>query len=89
VKKVHYWTDGVWSQFKNRYNLTSILYHPIDFGSDATWNFFETAHGKGAVDGVGDAVKRVVWRAILQNRAAVNSAQEFAMVANSECQVKK
>jgi len=85
VNTVHYWTDGVWSQFKNRFNLTSILYHPYDFKCEATWNFFETAHGKGAVDGVGGAVKRAVWRAILQNRAVVNSAQEFSVVANDEC----
>ena len=85
-KQVHYWSDGTSAQFKNRYNLASVLYHPLDFGSEATWSFFETAHGKGAVDGVGGAVKRAVWRAILQDRAVVNSAEEFAMVAENECQ---
>ena len=46
---------------------------------------FETAHGKGAVDGVGRAVKSAVWRAILQGRAVIGSAEEFARVAESEC----
>ena len=73
---MHYWSDGAGSQFKNRFNLASVLYHPHDFGTQATWSFFETAHGKGAVDGVGGAVKRAVWRAILQDRAVVNSAEE-------------
>ena len=52
-KKVHYWSDGADSQFKNRFNLASVLYHPLDYGTQSTWSFFETAHGKGAVDGVG------------------------------------
>ena len=46
---------------------------------------FETAHGKVAVNGVGGAVKRAVWRAILQDRAVIGSAEEFARVAESEC----
>ena len=84
-KQVHYWSDGAGSQFKNRFNLACGLYHPLDFGTQATWSFFETAHGKGAVDGVGGAIKRAVWRAILQDRAVVNSAEEFARVAENEC----
>ena len=84
-KQVHYWSDGAGSQFKNRFNLACVLYHPLDYGTHATWSFFETAHGKGAVDGVGGAVKRAVWRAILQDRAVVNSAEEFARVAENEC----
>ena len=84
-KQVHYWSDGAGSQFKNRFNLASVLFHPHDFGTQATWSFFETAHGKGALDGFGGAVKRAVWRAILQDRAVVNSAEEFAKVAENEC----
>ena len=83
---MHYWSDGVWSQFKNRFNLTSIIYHPPDFGCEATWNFLETSHGKVAPDGVGAVIKRSIWRTILQNRTVINSAQEFASVANKECQ---
>ena len=88
-KQVHYWSDGAASQFKNRFNLATVLYHPLDFGIQATWSFFETAHGKGAVDGVGGAVKHAVCREILQDHAVVNSAEEFAKVANKECQKVK
>lgn len=52
VKRVHYWSDGAGSQFKNCYNLACLLYHKKDFGSEATWSFFETAYCKGPVDGV-------------------------------------
>ncbi|EDO45444.1 predicted protein [Nematostella vectensis] len=76
-EKVHYWSDGAGSQFKNRYNLSCLLYHQRDFGSEATWSFFETAHGKGPCDGIGAKVKRVVWRSILQNKSVVTNAAEF------------
>ena len=42
VTKVHYWSDGEASQFKNRYNLANILFHEQDFEAKATWSFFET-----------------------------------------------
>ena len=49
------------------------------------WSFFGTAHGKGPVDGIGGTVKRTVWRRILQRRALINSAEEFADVARECC----
>lgn len=36
VNKVHYWSDGAGSQFKNKYNLSSIMFHEQDFGAKAT-----------------------------------------------------
>ena len=36
VREVHYWSDGAGSQFKNRYNLSSLLYHQEDFNCKAT-----------------------------------------------------
>ena len=65
--------------------MSNVIYYEVEFGAEATWSYFETAHGKGAVDGIGEEVKRSVWRAILQNRAVVNSAEEFATVAQREC----
>ena len=41
-KKVHYWSDGAGSHFKNRFNLASVLYHHFDYGTQSTWSFFET-----------------------------------------------
>ena len=85
VSEVHYWSDGCGSQFKSRFNMSNIVGHEAEFGTEATWSYFETDHGKGAVDGIGGEIKRAVWRAILQNRAVVNSAEEFATVAQREC----
>ncbi|KAK2548197.1 hypothetical protein P5673_031662 [Acropora cervicornis] len=78
VNKVHYWSDGAGSQFKNKYNLSN-------FGAKATWSFLETAHGKGPVDKVGAEVKRAVWRSILQDKEVVSSPLEFHRVAQKVC----
>ena len=85
VQKVNYWSDGPSSQFKNRYNFSCILYHQQDLGCDATWNFFETAHGKGPCDGVGAEVKRSVWRSILRNAEVVNSPEDVFQAAKRVC----
>lgn len=83
VRKVNYWSDGPSSQFKNRYNLSCILYHQEDFGCEATWSFFETAHGKGPCDGVGAEVKRAVWRSILRGTEVVNTPHDFFQAAQN------
>ena len=85
VRVVHYWSDGAGSQFKNQYNLSSLLYHEKDFNCKATWSFFETAHGEGPVDGVGGEVKRAVWWSILQNNTVVTNPEEFVQVAQKLC----
>lgn len=77
VKTVLYGSDGAGSQLKNCYNLARLLYHKEDFNCKATWNFFETVHGKGPVDGVGGEVKRSVWWAILQGNTVVTNAENF------------
>ena len=87
INNLHMFTDGAASQFKNRYTLSVLLdpkaLHPNLCNMD--WSFFGTAHGKGPVDGVGGTVKRTVWRRILQRRAIINSAEEFAGVARECC----
>lgn len=44
----------------------NLNYHKEDFGINAEWHFFATAHGKGPCDGVGGTVKRMAARASLQ-----------------------
>ncbi|XP_047143181.1 uncharacterized protein LOC105848514 isoform X1 [Hydra vulgaris] len=60
IQKIHYFTDGAGSQYKNRFNLKNLCFHEKDFGLKADWHFFGTAHGKSACDGVGGTVKRVI-----------------------------
>ena len=36
----------------------NLTFHKEDFGIEADWNFFATAHGKGSWDGLAGSVKR-------------------------------
>lgn len=46
INKLVYVSDGSSAQYKNRFNVTNLLNHKNDFGLDADWEFFPTAHGK-------------------------------------------
>ena len=84
IKRLHCFSDGAASQFKNRFSLSLLLY-PEKEHKDLTqidWSFFGTSHGKGPVDGVGRTVKRAVWRRILREQVIVGTAEEFAAVAS-------
>ena len=50
VKKIYYFTDGAASQYKKKYIFINLLKHRENFGISAQWNFFATAHGKGAIE---------------------------------------
>ena len=59
-QKIIYFLDGAVSQYKNRKNFVNLCHHINDFSIAAEW------HGKGACDGLGGTVKRLVARASLQ-----------------------
>jgi hypothetical protein len=42
------------------------------------WNFFATSHGKGPVDGLGGALKRLIRTKVLSRKAVVKDATDFA-----------
>ena len=65
-RKIYYFSDGAASQYKNRKTFINLCFHEADFGVPAEWHFSATSHGKGACDGVGGTVKRLVARASLQ-----------------------
>lgn len=66
VRKIIYVTDGAKQHFKNRFQMHNLMHHIQDYGIEAEWHFHATAHGKGACDGLGAAVKREATRASLQ-----------------------
>ncbi|KAG8285742.1 hypothetical protein J6590_074475 [Homalodisca vitripennis] len=43
------------------------------------------SHGKGAVDGIGGMVKRIVWRAVKGRKVFVNTPEDFYRVALEKC----
>lgn len=66
LKKIYYFSDGAAAQFKNRKNFSNLCHHVHDFGIEAEWHFYATAHGKGVCDGLGGTVKRLAGKASLQ-----------------------
>jgi hypothetical protein len=59
ITDLHFFSDGPTTQYRNKINffLLSTQIYSLGF-SCATWNFFESGHGKGAPDAIGGAVKR-------------------------------
>jgi hypothetical protein len=51
LRKVHYFSDGVSSQYKKCKTFLDLKYE--DFHIAAEWNFFATSHGKICWDGIG------------------------------------
>lgn len=66
LEKIHYFSDGAASQYKNKTNFLNLCHHTADFSINAEWNFFASSHGKNACDGVGGAVKRLAAQASLR-----------------------
>ena len=56
IDTIHYFSDGPCTQYRQK--QTFYLFSTACPFPNATWNFFESSHGKGAADGVGGAVKR-------------------------------
>ena len=51
--------------------------------TEITWNVFATSQGKGPVDGIGGAVKRVVWNSVRSRMNIVNNASSFTKAAGT------
>lgn len=69
IKTIHYFSDGAASQYKNKKNMANLCYHDQEFGLQADWNFFATAHGKSPCDGAGGTIKRIIRKASLPRTA--------------------
>jgi hypothetical protein len=57
-------SDGAVSQYKQRFNICNMTLQSVRIN----WNFFASSHGKGAVDGVGGTIKRLVYKGNKSNR---------------------
>lgn len=89
-KNVILFSDGCAAQFKNKFTLSNLCFFKKDFGVEGEWNFFATSHGKGAVDGIGGTVKRIVWLKVKERRVIINNAEDFhrcAATATSKIQM--
>ncbi len=67
LTKIHYFTDGAGSQYKNFNNMANLVHHLEDFSLEAEWHFFATSHGKGPCDGIVGTIQRLARRKSLQS----------------------
>lgn len=77
TKKIHYLTDSLTSQYRNKTIFQVLVDHETDFGMQAQWNYLESGHGKGPCDGLGASVKRAADMAIKQGKATIQDGKDF------------
>ena len=70
-------------QFKQRFTLCNVTYLSKIFRFSSEWNFFESYHGKGAVDAIGGQVKRMAWMAV-KSRKKIQNATEFVHIVGNK-----
>ncbi|CAG9790692.1 unnamed protein product [Diatraea saccharalis] len=88
IKEVHVWSNGPASQFKNRFIAASLPLLEKISNKKIIWNYFATSHGKGPVDGIGGALKRLVRSKVISRVENVFNAQQFTQVGNKYSSVK-
>jgi hypothetical protein len=77
-------SDGAVSQFKNKFIVAAMRFLSRKILKVIRWEYFATSHGKGAVDGIGGKVKRIVWDAVRGKKASVSTLDEFVKCALSK-----
>ena len=80
---VHFWTDGAARHFKNRYAMAYLSRFQDLYGAPADWNFHESYHGKGPMDGIGAVLKHHVFLNVLRGQAIVLNAFDFYTTAKT------
>jgi hypothetical protein len=84
-----FYTDGAASQFKNRFIMKAMQCLAMKISKVIRWEFFATSHGKGAVDGIGGEVKRIVWDNVRSRRADVKTVEDFVKCCQQHtCKIK-
>ena len=81
LEVVQFWSDGCAAQFRSRNCFKLLTKFPSSL--QIMWHYFESHHGKGAVDSLGGCVKNTVYRRVLANQIVINSPKQFATYADS------
>ena len=80
VERVHLWTDGAASQFKNRYTQMGNTADPLI----SSHNFAESYHGKGPHYGIGATLKNKIRRKVLAGQPVRNARDFYDALAGDE-----
>ena len=77
AKKVIMYSDNCTGQYKNCYNIGSLLNFKQMYNLDVEWHFSDACHGKGAVDGIGATIKQNARRASIRNIVSIKNAEQL------------
>ena len=89
VKHLTFWSDGPSSQYKQKGNFYRLSTDPFDHGFHTiSWNYFESCHGKGAVDGVGATIKRMANDAVRHGMDIETPHKLFDVMKQSSTSVR-
>ncbi|CAF1132322.1 unnamed protein product [Didymodactylos carnosus] len=83
LAQIIFFSDGVASQFKQRFLFRNLARMSNEHDLKLLWNFFATSHGKRVVDGIGGTVKRMVWQEMMTKRQC-KTAADFVRLAKSK-----
>ena len=90
VDTLHILSDGPTGQYRNRYNIflcLKLISQILPNVKCVSYNWSESGHGKGAVDGVGGCLKRTADQHVLKLKDVV-TAQDFVQIfTNSKVKV--
>lgn len=87
INTLHIASDGPTAQYRNKHNfylLTKLLPKMCPNITRCTWNFTESGHGKGPMDGVGGTLKREADNQVAHGMD-INSVKQFVTVLEKSC----
>lgn len=88
ITTVHFFTDGPFSQYRQKQNFYLCSTKPFDYGFTAiTWSFFEAGHGKGPADGIGGFLKRKA-DDIVATGKDVSTAEQFFELLKDQSKIQ-
>jgi hypothetical protein len=78
---VHFYTDGPSSQYKQKNNFYLLSHFTEKYGFQyATWNYYESGHGKSVADGIGGSVKRTLDRKVTLGADVTNAEDAYSIL---------
>ena len=90
INKLNLFSDGAAKHFKQRFFFNTVTLLPEFLGIDrdnlkVEYDFFATSHGKGAVDGVGGSLKRLVMAEVMSKKVIIKTSIDYANTARKVC----
>ena len=84
-----FWSDGPSTQYKQKNNFARLCTEPFQYGfQSVSSNYFDSAHGKGAADGVMVDIKRLADFAARQGKDVNTPHRLFEVVSAAAQSVK-